>query len=64
MTSFEEQCDMTMEESRLEDKCAALNFYMEIEADVGVGDLNIDVEGIEEPFFARCSEASKLTLFI
>ena len=55
---------MTMEESRLEDKCAALNFYMEIEADVGVGDLNIDVEGIEEQFFAQCSEASKLTLFI
>ena len=44
MTTFEEKCALANQEIHMEEKCKPLNFYVEIETDVGA-DLNIDVEG-------------------
>ena len=43
--TFEDKCDMVMEGGKMEDTCAAFNFYVEVETDCDGDDLNIDVEG-------------------
>ena len=43
--TFEDKCDMATERRKVGDKSDAFNFYVEVEADTDVDDLNIDVEG-------------------
>ena len=40
MTTFEEQCEMPCEENKSNEKCSALNFYVEIET----ADANDDIK--------------------
>ena len=45
MTTFEEQCEMPCEENKSNEKCSALNFYVEIETADANDDINTDDSG-------------------